>query len=402
MTQDIQKTLETFFHHQTFRPNQQEIIQNVMNGRDVLVVMATGSGKSLCYQIPAMMLDGLTVVISPLISLMKDQVDHLSSQGVHVETLNSTQTFDEKAEIERKLVTGLIKIIYVSPERAITPQFINILSKCKISLFAIDEAHCISIWGHQFRPEYRKIKSLREKFKNIPVIALTATATERVRDDIISELGMNTPKMYVGSFNRENLRYEAYNEPKEEIRIQKIVSYIVAHPNDSTIIYCFSRKNCEKIADHLQKCHIMVQPYHAGMSTPKRNKIQEDFLNDHIKVICATVAFGMGINKPNVRHIIHAHMPKDLESYYQETGRAGRDGKPSTCILYYSAGDRAKISTILTKEFINSERLQIAKQKLESMYSYCITEECRRKVLLSYFDEELTEPCNNCDICNPN
>ncbi|HJK40267.1 MAG TPA: RecQ family ATP-dependent DNA helicase, partial [Methanocorpusculum sp.] len=228
MTQDIQKTLETFFHHQTFRPNQEEIIQDVVAGRDVLAVMATGGGKSLCYQLPAMMLDGMTVVISPLIALMKDQVDALSVQGVRVETLNSTQTYDERLRVEKEISAGLVRILYVSPERAVTPAFAAILSRCRVALFAVDEAHCISMWGHQFRPEYREIKTLREKFPAVPVIALTATATERVREDIVRELGMKNPREYVGSFNRKNLRYEVYEEPTSSIRVQRIVSYVVA------------------------------------------------------------------------------------------------------------------------------------------------------------------------------
>ncbi|MDV0441049.1 ATP-dependent DNA helicase RecQ [Methanorbis furvi] len=399
MTQDIQKTLEAFFHHQTFRPNQEAIISDVVAGRDVLAVMATGGGKSLCYQLPAMMLEGMTVVISPLIALMKDQVDALSAQGVRVGTLNSTQTYDEKLRVEREISSGSLRILYVSPERAVTPAFFQVLSRCRVALFAVDEAHCISMWGHQFRPEYREIKVLREKFPNVPVIALTATATERVREDIVRELGMKNPREYVGSFNRKNLRYEAYEESIGMVRIQRIVSYVVANPNVSGIIYCFSRASCEEIAERLRRHHILASPYHAGMPTPERNRIQEGFLNNTIRVICATVAFGMGIDKPDVRYVIHAHLPKDLESYYQETGRAGRDGKPSDCILYYSSGDRAKISSMLEREFTDTQRLRIAKGKIADMYSYCTTSGCRRKTLLSYFGEDIS-PCKNCDICD--
>ena len=399
MTQDIQKTLETFFHHQTFRPNQEEIIQDVVAGRDVLAVMATGGGKSLCYQLPAMMLDGMTVVISPLIALMKDQVDALSVQGVRVETLNSTQTYDERLRVEKEISAGLVRILYVSPERAVTPAFAAILSRCRVALFAVDEAHCISMWGHQFRPEYREIKTLREKFPAVPVIALTATATERVREDIVRELGMKNPREYVGSFNRKNLRYEVYEEPTSSIRVQRIVSYVVAHPNVSGIIYCFSRKSCEEISERLRRSRILASPYHAGMPTPERSRIQEGFLNNSIRVICATIAFGMGIDKPDVGYVIHAHLPKDLESYYQETGRAGRAGGRADCILYYSSGDRAKISSMLEREYSQSEKLRIAKQKLADMYSYCVTPGCRRKVLLSYFGEEISD-CGNCDRCD--
>jgi len=399
MTQDIQKTLEAFFHHQTFRPNQEEIIQDVVAGRDVLAVMATGGGKSLCYQLPAMMLDGMTVVVSPLIALMKDQVDTLSAQGVRVETLNSTQTYDERLRVEKDIAAGKIRILYVSPERVVTPAFVATLSRCRVALFAVDEAHCISMWGHQFRPEYREIKALREKFPTVPVIALTATATERVREDIVRELGMKNPREYVGSFNRKNLRYEVYEEPTGSVRVQRIVSYVVAHPNVSGIIYCFSRKSCDEIAERLRRSRILASSYHAGMPTPERHRIQEGFLNNTIRVICATIAFGMGIDKPDVGYVIHAHLPKDIESYYQETGRAGRAGGSADCILYYSAGDRAKISSMLEREFSNSEKLRIAKQKLADMYSYCVTPGCRRKVLLSYFGEEISA-CGNCDRCD--
>lgn len=396
MTQDIQKTLEAFFHHQTFRPNQEEIIRDVVSGRDVLAVMATGGGKSLCYQLPAMMLDGMTVVISPLIALMKDQVDALSGQSVRVETLNSTQTYDERILVEKEIAAGIVRILYVSPERAVTPVFAATLSRCRVALFAVDEAHCISMWGHQFRPKYREIKTLREKFPAVPVIALTATTTERVREDIVRELGMKNPREYVGSFNRKNLRYEVYEESSGSVRVQRIVSYVVAHPNVSGIIYCFSRKSCEEVAERLRRSRILASPYHAGMPTPERSRIQEGFLNNTIRVICATIAFGMGIDKPDVGYVIHAHLPKDLESYYQETGRAGGS---ADCILYYSAGDRAKISSMLEREFSSSEKLRIAKQKLADMYSYCVTPGCRRKVLLSYFGEEIP-PCGNCDRCD--
>jgi ATP-dependent DNA helicase RecQ len=399
MIQNIQKTLEVFFHHQAFRPNQGEIIQDVVAGHDVLAVMATGGGKSLCYQLPAMILDGMTIVISPLIALMKDQVDALSKQGVQAETLNCTQTYDERLRIEKEVASGMVHILYVSPERAVTPAFAATLSHCCVALFAVDEAHCISLWGHQFRPEYREIKILREKFPTVPIIALTATATKQVREDIIRELGMKKPREYIGSFYRENFRYEAYEEPNESVRIQRIVSYVVAHPNVSGIIYCFSRKNCEEIAERLKHARIFANPYHAGMPTPERNRIQEGFLNNTIRVICATTAFGMGINKPDIGYVIHAHLPKNIESYYQETGRAGRTGGSADCILYYSTGDRINISSMLEREFSNPEKLHIAKQKLADMYSYCVRPGCRKKNLLSYFEEEILA-CGNCDRCD--
>ncbi len=398
MTKGIQQTLERYFHHQTFRPNQQEIIETIVSGRDVLAVMATGGGKSLCYQLPAMMLEGMTIVISPLIALMKDQVDSLSNQGVTVETLNSLQTYDERRRVEREMREGKIRILYVSPERVVTPTFFATLAGCKIALFAVDEAHCISMWGHQFRPEYREIKHLRDKFPDVPIAAFTATATRRVREDIVNELRMKDPAEFIGSFDRRNLRYAAFAEPNAQVRMQKIISYVTAHKDDPGIIYCFSRTSTEEMAERLRKVHILANPYHAGLPTPERSRVQEGFLNNSIRVICATVAFGMGIDKPDVRYVIHAHMPKDIESYYQETGRAGRDGRPGECLLFYSAGDRRKIDTMLVREFTDPKKSEIGREKLDQMYAYCTAGSCRRRLLLSYFDEEIDE-CGNCDKC---
>ena len=398
MTKGIQQTLEKYFHHQTFRPNQQEIIEKIVSGRDVLAVMATGGGKSLCYQLPALMLDGMTIVISPLIALMKDQVDSLSNQGVTVESLNSLQTYDERRRVEQDMRDGKVRILYVSPERAVTPAFFATLSGCKVALFAVDEAHCISMWGHQFRPEYREIKHLRDKFPGVPIAAFTATATLRVREDIINELRLKDPAEFIGSFDRRNLRYAAYAEPNAQVRMQKIISYVTAHKDDPGIIYCFSRASTEELAERLRKVHILANPYHAGLPTPERSRVQEGFLNNSIRVICATVAFGMGIDKPDVRYVIHAHMPKDIESYYQETGRAGRDGKPGACLLFYSGGDRRKIENMLEREFTDKKKSEIAREKLDQMYAYCTAKSCRRQLLLSYFDEEI-QPCGNCDTC---
>ena len=398
MTKGIQQTLERYFHHRTFRPNQQEIIEKIVNGRDVLAVMATGGGKSLCYQLPALMLDGMTIVISPLIALMKDQVDSLSNQGVTVEMLNSLQTYDERSRVEREIRKGNVRILYVSPERAVTPAFSKILAGCRISLFAVDEAHCISLWGHQFRPEYREIKRLREKFPNVPFAAFTATASRRVRKDIVTELRLKDPTEFIGSFDRKNLRYSAFAESNGQVRMQKIISYVTAHKDEPGIIYCFSRASTEELAERLRKVHILANPYHAGLPTPERSRVQEGFLRNSVKVICATVAFGMGIDKPDVRYVIHAHMPKDIESYYQETGRAGRDGGPAECLLFYSAGDRRKIDIMLSKEFADPKKTEISREKLDQMYAYCTIRSCRRQLLLSYFDEEIPS-CGNCDMC---
>ncbi|HJJ30777.1 MAG TPA: ATP-dependent DNA helicase [Methanocorpusculum sp.] len=400
MSGGIQETLEKYFRLTAFRPNQSEIIEEIIAGRDVLAVMATGGGKSLCYQLPAVMLSGMTVVISPLISLMKDQVDSLSSQGVNVAMLNSSLSYDKRKAVESDIVSGKVRILYVSPERAVQADFVDLLQKTEVSLFAVDEAHCISMWGHQFRPEYRKIKGLRAFFPDTPFAAFTATATKRVRDDIVSELKMKNPAVFIGSFDRPNLYYAVYKEPHPELRMEHILEYVKEHADKSGIIYCFSRADTEKAADYLSKAHVPALPYHAGLSARVRSEIQELFISNEVRVICATVAFGMGIDKPDVRYVIHAHMPKDLESYYQETGRAGRDGKPSECILYYSAGDRAKM--IRMAESDSGEKpvnIQAVRDRLYQLYAYCESKECRRKLLLSYFGEE-SGSCGNCDNCS--
>ena len=394
---EIQDTLERFFHLQTFRPNQEAIIQSVVSGHDVLAIMATGGGKSLCYQLPALMLSGMTVVISPLIALMKDQVDTLLSQGVNVAMLNSSLTYDRQRSIEAAAIAGKIRILYVSPERAVQADFVDMLQKCSVSLFAVDEAHCISMWGHQFRPEYRRIKGLRAFFPGVPFAAFTATATKRVREDIINELRLQSPDVFIGNFDRPNLRYAVYKEPHREVRMKKIASYVMAHRNVSGIIYCFSRADTEEMAAYLMKSQIMASPYHAGMSTRDRARVQEMFQSNTISVVCATIAFGMGIDKPDVRYVIHAHMPKDLESYYQETGRAGRDGLASDCLLFYSAGDRAKMLRLMEKE-TDEAKMPAVRERLYQLYFYCETKECRRKLLLKYFDQEM-DNCGNCDNC---
>lgn len=394
---DIQETLEKYFHLQTFRPNQEAIIQAIVSKRDVFAIMATGGGKSLCYQLPAMMLSGMTVVISPLIALMKDQVDSLLSQGVNVAMLNSSLSYDSRRAIEAAAVAGKIKMLYVSPERAVQSDFVDFLQQCSVSLFAVDEAHCISMWGHQFRPEYRRIKGLRAFFPDVPFAAFTATATRRVRTDIINELKLKTPSVFIGSFDRPNLRYSVYKESKKDIRMKKIASYVAGHKNVSGIIYCFSRADTEEMAEYLMKMQIMASPYHAGMSTRDRARVQEMFQTNRISVVCATIAFGMGIDKPDVRYVIHAHLPKDLESYYQETGRAGRDGLASECLLFYSPGDRAKMLKLVENEG-DMARLPAIRERMYQLYSYCESSECRRKILLRYFDQEISD-CNNCDNC---
>ena len=396
---DIQDTLEKYFHLTDFRPNQSEIIKEIIAGHDVLAVMATGGGKSLCYQLPAVMLSGMTVVISPLISLMKDQVDSLSAQGVNVSMLNSSLSYDKRKKIESDVASGKIRILYVSPERAVQADFVDLLQKTEVSLFAVDEAHCISMWGHQFRPEYRRIKGIRAFFPGIPFAAFTATATKRVREDIINELKLKDPAVFIGSFDRPNLRYAVFKEPHHDERLKQIADYVTLHSGKSGIIYCFSRADTEELSAYLGKNRIVSLPYHAGMSTRDRGKVQELFASNEVRVICATVAFGMGIDKPDVRYVIHAHLPKDIESYYQETGRAGRDGLPSECLLFYSAGDKAKMLRMMEADAGNSAViLQNGRERLLQLYAYCESKECRRKLLLRYFDEE-SQDCGNCDNC---
>ncbi|HJJ27930.1 MAG TPA: ATP-dependent DNA helicase [Methanocorpusculum sp.] len=394
----IQATLEEYFHHKSFRTGQEEIIEAIVNRRDCLAVMATGGGKSLCYQLPALMLEGMTIVISPLIALMKDQVDNLSRQGVYVETLNSMQTYDERKRVEADILAGRVRILYVSPERATLPQFVTLLARTRVSLIAVDEAHCISMWGHQFRPEYRGLKNLREKLGDVPVAAFTATATTRVREDIKTQLALKNPAEFIGSFDRKNLYYAAVEEPSQKVRTQKIISYVLAHRDTSGIIYCFSRTATEDLAAELRRAHILANAYHAGLPTPERNRIQEAFLNNSTRVICATIAFGMGIDKPDVGFVIHAHMPRDIESYYQETGRAGRGGARSECILFYSKGDQYKIRRMIESDTMPVQQREVALEKLSQMYNYCTAKNCRRQVLLSYFGEEINT-CKNCDIC---
>ena len=396
---DIQDTLEKYFHLTDFRPNQSEIIREIISGRDVLAVMATGGGKSLCYQLPAVMLSGMTVVISPLISLMKDQVDALSSQGVNVAMLNSSLSYDRRKATESGIISGNIRILYVSPERAVQPDFVDLLQKTEVSLFAVDEAHCISMWGHQFRPEYRRIKGLRAFFPDVPFAAFTATATKRVREDIVSELKLKNPAVFIGSFDRPNLHYSVCKEPHRTERLKKIAEYAGAHADESGIIYCFSRADTEELCSYLGKNRIVSLPYHAGMSARDRAKIQELFTSNEVRVICATVAFGMGIDKPDVRYVIHAHLPKDIESYYQETGRAGRDGLPSECLMFYSAGDRAKMLHMMDADAGESAvHLQNGRERLYQLYAFCESKECRRKLILDYFGEASID-CGNCDNC---
>ena len=382
-----------------FRPFQEEIVRDVLDRRDVLGLFATGAGKSLCYQLPAVLLDGVTVVVSPLISLMKEQVGTLQQKGIAAASLNSSQSYGEAKEITEAVISGKLRILFVSPEKVATKSFSALMQKARISLFAIDEAHCISTWGHQFRPEYRHLSVLKEKYPGTPIIALTATAVPEVRRDIITQLHLKNPKVYVGSFNRPNLFYEARATPHI---YGHIISYLSTRRNVTGIIYCHTRKETETLAKKLRNDGYSAAAYHAGLSDATRTRVQNAFNKGTTKVICATVAFGMGIDRPDLRFVIHYGMPKCLESYYQESGRAGRDGGPADCILYYRKSDRPRLYALITKDSSSYELRKKALDKLDQMARYCDTPGCRRVALLRYFEEEYNgrvERC--CDICNP-
>ena len=387
--------LKRHFGHDQFRPLQREIVQDALAGRDVFVLMPTGGGKSLCFQLPALMRDGLTIVVSPLIALMKDQVDALQTSGIPATYLNSTLDREEAKARWRGLHRGEYRMLYVAPERLMLDAFLERALNWNIAQFAIDEAHCISEWGHDFRPEYRELKKLRKHLPDVPLMALTATATERVRADIVKELKLQDPRCYVASFNRPNLTYRVV--PKTA-PYEQLLAFIRSRPNDSGIVYCASRKSTESLARNLNEDGIATKPYHAGLTTPERTKHQDAFLRDDVRVITATIAFGMGINKPNVRFVVHYDLPKNLESYYQETGRAGRDGLPSECILLFRASDVAKQLHFIDEK--SEKEASIARAQLQQMVHYAETRDCRRGVLLEYFGEKfLPQSCDSCDNC---
>ncbi|MBK0403134.1 DNA helicase RecQ [Adhaeribacter sp. BT258] len=391
------QVLKDYFGYDSFRPMQEDIIRNVLQNQDVLVLMPTGGGKSLCYQVPAMVKPGICVVVSPLIALMKDQVEALRENGIAADFLNSTQTSKEQEVIENKCYDGKLKMLYVSPEKLLSGGFFTFLKRLQINLFAIDEAHCISAWGHDFRPEYTQLKYIKEQFPEVPVIALTATADKLTRQDILQQLMLHEPQTFVSSFDRPNIYLQV--KPGRD-RIKHILSFLDEHPNQPGIIYCLSRNATENLAAKLQSAGYKATYYHAGIPAEKRASAQEKFLRDDVQIVCATIAFGMGIDKSNVRWVIHYNLPKNLESYYQEIGRAGRDGAKSEALLFYSYGDVASLRTMLTEGKDKEPELQLA--KLERMQQFAEATHCRRQILLQYFGETKAEACQNCDICrNP-
>ncbi|MCW8331095.1 ATP-dependent DNA helicase RecQ [Photobacterium sp. SDRW27] len=390
-----EQILQDVFGYQTFRTGQQQVIEAVVQGQDCLVIMPTGGGKSLCYQIPALMREGLTLVISPLISLMKDQVDQLNANGVSAAYLNSTMSRDEMQETFRAMQGGEVKLVYVSPERVLTRDFLERLSDMPLSLVAVDEAHCISQWGHDFRPEYAALGALKQHFDQLPIMALTATADETTRNDIVSRLSLVEPHTYLGSFDRPNIRYTLQEKYKP---MSQLTRYLSGVRGQCGIVYCNSRKRVEQITEKLCESGIRAAAYHAGLDHYDRAQVQEGFQRDDIHIVVATVAFGMGINKPNVRFVVHYDIPRNIESYYQETGRAGRDGLPAEAVMFYDPSDLAWLRRCLDEKEDGPQK-QVESHKLNAMGAFAEAQTCRRQVLLNYFGEYREEPCGNCDIC---
>ncbi len=389
------EALAKYFGYNAFRPLQEKIIDRIIGGKDCLVLMPTGGGKSICYQVPALCMPGTAIVISPLISLMKDQVDALKANGINAAYLNSTQSGGEQQHIEKELREGKLKLLYLAPERLLTGRTESLLKQVTISLIAIDEAHCISQWGHDFRPEYTALGKMREHFPNTPFVALTATADKLTRQDILKQLNLQDSEQFISSFDRPNLSLEV--RPARQ-RFEQLLEFVRKRHGDTGIVYCLSRKTTEEIADKFKAKGIKALAYHAGLSPDDRGKVQDHFVNDRVDVICATIAFGMGIDKSNVRYVVHYNLPKHIESYYQEIGRAGRDGLPSDTLLFYAYGDLEMLRSFIADD----DRKEMQMEKLKRMQEYAEAKICRRKVLLNYFNEYHDQNCGNCDVCkNP-
>ena len=393
-----QNILKNFFGYDHFLEHQEDIIQDVLNGKDALVLMSTGGGKSICFQIPAMLLPGVGIVVSPLIALMQDQVDALKQLGVRADFINSTLSMNAVRAVEQKMLSHKIDLLYVAPERVMMPDFLNTLKRADIALFAIDEAHCVSQWGHDFRPEYLELSMLPEEFPDVPRIALTATADSVTRNEIVKKLRLENAGKYISSFDRPNISYRVVLKQNPKKQLDNFLK--TEYPGASGIVYCLTRKSVETTADWLVDRGYTALPYHAGMDGDLRLKHQRRFLNEEGVIIVATIAFGMGIDKPDVRFVVHMDLPKSLESYYQETGRAGRDGQKSDALLIYGLSDIVSMRKILEGSSGNDEFKRIQLQRFQAMMGYCEVPDCRRQVLLNYFGESYKRPCGNCDNCN--
>lgn len=395
---DANSVLQDIFGYSHFRDGQQSVIDAALANQDSLVLLPTGGGKSLCYQIPALVLDGLTIVVSPLISLMQDQVTQLQALGVAAEFVNNSIAKEQQQEIYHRLHLGDVKLLYVAPEKVLQYDFIERLRHLPISLFAIDEAHCVSHWGHDFRPHYCRLSELKQHFPTIPMMALTATADTATRYDIVQQLGLNKPYIHTGSFDRPNIRYTIEEKFKP---LSQLIRYLKTQHNQSGIIYCTSRKRVDEISEKLADAGFNAAAYHAGMSNEQRQFIQNSFARDDIHIVVATVAFGMGINKPNVRFVLHYDIPKSIEAYYQETGRAGRDGLAAEAIMYFDPADIGRVKRFF-EDIEDEHRRRVEEQRFNAMASFAEAQTCRRQILLNYFSEYQREPCGNCDIClNP-